>query len=376
MIETTSVNRHSILVMGVGRSGTTFIYSLLQHILEMHFPGDVDYVYEPFQWDRDSFNKLYTDLTHEFNFASSLSIDGQYHHKRLPMFVTDKGSVEQESKDWLSNVLQPRKGYSHYLGKMIRANGRISLIRELGPGHKFIFLIRNPVDVLNSASQLFSFYGSEFHSSDFDRFQAEIRAGTKSEFEIPAGKLKTIASEYLFWYFSNLAFLEYVKKFPNSFLTLSYEEFDQNQHSVIKKICEFIGIDFRPEYPQLASKKVGAIKGRTSALNAIEYEFLRSKLTIYEELLNHVEIKPRDSISNYVKTSPIVATQGSHPGRLFYNGFYASEELRKSKNMLRDLNEELASLQSMKRLLFINKLLYPLDRIRAYLKESSKREDD
>ena len=56
----------SYLVMGVGRSGTTAVYSLVQRILEVQYPGETDYVYEPFLWDRDRFNKPYDQIKGKF----------------------------------------------------------------------------------------------------------------------------------------------------------------------------------------------------------------------------------------------------------------------------------------------------------------------
>ena len=63
-----------IFIIGIGRSGTTAIYSILQRIIRIQLQKGVEFVYEPFLWDRSVFNKMYTDINDEFDNVSSLSV--------------------------------------------------------------------------------------------------------------------------------------------------------------------------------------------------------------------------------------------------------------------------------------------------------------
>jgi len=361
----------SVLVLGVGRSGTTAIYSLLQNILESIFPGDVDFVYEPFLWDRKTFNRFYSDVKDEFTLVSSISVEGIYHHKQLPILVNENSIVSEHSKDWLRRTLTPADGKSHYLGKMIRANGRIRLIRELVPTTKIIVLTRNPLDVLNSASQLFSLYGTQFHESDYKRFFAEVQTLFQINSNSIANELSDIDAEFRYWYFSNRVLLEYAKSHPSNFLSISYEAYVENRQELAKRICDFIGVEFNSSFLLAAGRVVGAVKHDTPALTRNEYEYLLSKVDTYKELLNFVDCKPKMPIESFIKTSSwsevIVAPENSP----CFNGFHAGRELRRMEINLAQVSSELTAILASKPYRMLTRLLAPYNWIKR-LKPSKK----
>lgn len=357
--------------MGVGRSGTTAHYALLQHILMNQYPGEVDYVYEPFLWDRKTFNKPYSQITDEFRYAASVSVEGMYHHKQLPMLVGEDSVINQSSKQWLANTLAPTDDKRHYLGKMIRANGRVRLIRELSPNTKIIFLIRNPVDVLNSASQLFSFYGSEFYESDFSRFASEVEERYGRGTELTERGPKQIVAEYSYWYFSNLAFLDYAKENPANILSLSYEAFVEDRERIVQRICDFLGLEFRSDYAVASRKKRGPVQQSVKGLSEAEFAFLHDKLTSYESLLQHVDIAPRQAVGELIRTTECDPTAQPRQSLPEFSSLHAGNELRKALGKLRRkeierarLESELVQIRTSKRYRFINRLLAPIDALR------------
>lgn len=359
------------LVMGVGRSGTTAIYALLQDILQDAFPDDVDYVYEPFLWERKVFNKPYKNITDEFNYAASVSIEGMYHNKRIPILVGDKYEIDPVSHEWLKETLTARGGKKKYLGKMIRANGRIRLIREIAPGTKIIFIIRNPVDVLNSSSQLFSFFGSEFHESDLSRFAKEVEEQYGRGSEVSKPDPKYLVSEFCYWYFSNLAFLKYARESPTNILSIAYEAFIEDRERVVRQLCDFLGLEFQSDFAEASKKERGPVQHGTTALSEVEFSFLHSKLTIYDSLLESVDLVPNGSLLELVKTSSWNPALEPRLSALPFNSLHAGKVLNKTIGDLQRkefecdrLDGELARIMNSHRYRLANRLLAPIDALR------------
>lgn len=374
--------------MGVGRSGTTAIYSLLQEVLEKTYPGDTDYVYEPFLWDRETFNDQYSRVKSKFRYVSAVSIEGMYHNRQIPLLLNENSAIPAASRDWLKGILTASSGKNHYLGKMVRANGRVSLIREIAPQMKIIFLIRNPVDVVNSATQSFSFYGPEFHPSDFHRFRENVRTNFQASVANQSEEGLKVETEYAYWFYSNCSFLEYAKKHSENILTISYEAFVEQRSTVIAGICEFLELDYQDEYTQRSVTAVGPVRQGSSILSAREYEFLFDRLGDYSDLLNLIDIKPIGKIEDLVKTqtSDSAPEIQSSPASEFSNGLSASIELRSAKENIasqlntiselrsslkelrraqRALQDSFKNLQESRRVRFVFWLLSPLDKIRA-----------
>jgi hypothetical protein len=275
----------NILVLGVGRSGTTAIYSLLQEILEDKYPEDIDYMYENFLWDRNTFNRRIKDVTFDFSAVSTLSIDGIYHHKKLPIIMKGLEGVQSESSRWLQAALSPIKK-KHFLGKMIRASGRMPLIRHLKPELKIVYIIRNPVDVINSAINLFSFLGSDFYSSDLERFTQEVGKNI-SEFESDYQlEDSTVSREYGYWLYNNLAFIEFMNvNSSRNILLINHDDYIKCPEKIIRGICNFIVVDYEEKYFTSSKVKVGHVRGGKCAISESEFVYLQDRLIDYKNLL-------------------------------------------------------------------------------------------
>ena len=63
-----------VFVFGIGCSGTTMIYSLMQSIFSQLYGDSYFSSYEPFIWDKDKFNGPYEKVSGLFGKTSSMSI--------------------------------------------------------------------------------------------------------------------------------------------------------------------------------------------------------------------------------------------------------------------------------------------------------------
>lgn len=363
-----NTDNKSVLVMGVGRSGTTAIYSLLQEILNFRFRNDVDYVYEPFLWDRQTFNRPYSEVAELFNLVSSTSVESMYHHQRIPIVLNANTVVEEDSASWLKTVLTPAVGKRHYLGKLIRGNGRIALIRKIRPAMKIVFIIRNPLDVINSSSQLFTFFGSEFHKSDVERFSESVFSCFGERLDQVSSHSNSIANEYFYWYYCNLTFLRYFNEHPDNILPICYEDLVSNRGKTIENICDFLALDFSEELVQLSSMPVGQRKKGRTSLSDEEYGFLESKAPDYDFLLEMAGIGSKGIMPKLLEES-VGVRKGNRSITVshYFNGMYGAARIGILESEVARMSNELNKLLSSKRWRYVSLLLSPLDKLRTWV---------
>ena len=77
-----------VCILGVARSGTTALYTLVQEIMIDNFSDKVDFVYEPFLWEKSCFNDRFEKVSRNFDFMDSISSEGILNHLTLPMLIT------------------------------------------------------------------------------------------------------------------------------------------------------------------------------------------------------------------------------------------------------------------------------------------------
>ncbi len=249
-----------VCVLGCARSGTSAIYHLLQHILSDRIPKDVDFVYEPFLWNRDSFNKMYTDITKEFKGDKNISVVGINSHLKLPLFIT---SAEEYMDDqYIKSLFRPSEQGQDLLVKFIRANGRYRLLSQLEPEMKFVLVVRNPVDVINSVVGKFSLFGVEYHEDDYTRFVVEIdeKLGGAQEHQADLGEVDKAA---LYWRYMNEFMFDSVSKASVRPYTVCLEQYRDSPDIVIRGLCKYLGIRFSEEYVELSRRTVGPVTGRS-----------------------------------------------------------------------------------------------------------------
>jgi len=251
-----------LILYGVGRSGTTTLYNIIQTMLLSHFGEDVDFYYEPFLWSPDVFNKNARDITDEFSYMSSVSIDGVYANKRLPLLsIEDPEScflnLDENIQNYLKRICIKSRNKSFLFVKVIRANGRVPLFNYLNPEIKNLFVLRNPLDVISSSIGMFSFYGTDFYISDYSRFYDEaVDVYGKFAKEFPVSS--RVEQEAFYWYFSNKVFLDQMHNSLNT-MFIAYDSYVSKKSEVIKSIGKFINIGVPSSTLEEADTKIGPI---------------------------------------------------------------------------------------------------------------------
>lgn len=274
-----------MVILGVGRSGTTAIYSLLQTILKEQCPKAVDYVYEPYLWDRATFNKPYEAiLAEDWQKCGSLSLEGMYHHKKTPILVDNVETVDTGAMCFAQSVLTPSDKTERVLCKMIRANGRLDLLRTVAPEARIVVIIRHPVDVINSSINFFSFFGDEFYASDYDRFIAEVKR-SYGDLAFEGMSLSTREErEYAYWYFSNRFLVDRVAQNRDNVFPIVYEDYLDRPAVVIQQLCEFLGLEFHGHYCDALERKVGRTRGAAFELTRNGYDYILGQSLAYNQI--------------------------------------------------------------------------------------------
>lgn len=256
-----------VIIFGVGRSGTTALYSFLQKLMEQQLGADtVDFIYEPFLWDRTVFNKQYDKITDEFSSINSFSVDGMYHHQKIPIFCDEQSHINKYSSDFIKELVTP-KDKEHLLLKSIRMSGRKALF-DIFEDIKFIFLLRSPLDVLNSSLPIFSFYGNNYHKSDETRFFSQVNQIYAKNYNI--NTLSHVEKQAKYWKYSNINAFDQISKSPRNTLILSHEEYIHNPSQLVKKVCDHLDLKYFPSLEDMIKKKTGPL---TKNINLCETDF-------------------------------------------------------------------------------------------------------
>jgi hypothetical protein len=289
--------RVTINILGVGRSGTSALYTLVQSMMKDQLDGEIESLYEPFLRDQSLCGGDINDLAvrGNFKYIDSLSLEGMYYHSTLPMLIKKAKPYKdnpflhklydtKKQKSPLSFLSKKQKTKKHRLIKYIRANGRYHLLNTIDPDAKTIFIIRNPLDVGNSVKKLFSFYGGEFHKDDQRRFIDEVNQifGTNHKKET----FENYLDEQLFyWYYMNRFALESFSTAQKKPLIICYEMYVNDQENSLNRICQFAGLSYDEKYLSSAKKIVGP-QTKQKTITASEYQAAEEYLKKYFELLD------------------------------------------------------------------------------------------
>lgn len=305
----------TINILGVGRSGTSALYSIIQQMMEDQLDGELESIYEPFLRDQTlcggDVNKL--SVRANFKYIDSLSLEGMYNHSILPMFIDNPKQHKENTflnklygihkeKNTLSFLPKKTKKPKHQLIKYIRANGRYCLLNAIEPDARSIFIIRNPFDVGNSIKRMFSFYGGEFHKDDQQRFIDEVNNiyGTnygKETFE------NYLDEQLFYWYYMNRFALESFETSKKKPLVICYEMYVSDRKHILENICDHLAFNFDEKYISTAASVVGP-KTKQKTLSTSEYKVADKYLTKYFHLLDthHIpyDFSKEDVVKPYV----------------------------------------------------------------------------
>jgi len=291
-------------IFGIGCSGTTVLYSLLQEIYHDYLGASFQSIYEPFIWDKQIFNCRYKDAGRFFGWTSSLSIEGMYMHKCIPMFIKDKNSSTIFEQDFFNDFSHHRSQKIPSLSKFIRANGRMSAFRQLNPAAKFILIIRNPLDSINCAKHKFSYFGEDFYPSDYPRFRSEVEK---------QGLLK-IQPEQVCWankqaeycYQMTRAALDFATN-DDQTIVIEYDQLKSNKSQTILRLGRFLNLDLNTKYLQLLESQIGP-QTSTVSLSQQEYQAILPYEVFYRELCQSHSIKYIKSHQNVIHQYASFAT--------------------------------------------------------------------
>ena len=337
---------HKILIAGVGRSGTTSIYCLLQQIFEDQQQGNTEYVYEPFLWNRDTFNRPYSEIGSLFKNVESISPTGIHHHLNIPLFCESDSNMSIESRNWLSGLWNPTRQKENSVVKMIRACGRLELIRQLLPDVKIIAVFRNPLDVINSSINMFSLYGGEFHSSDYNRFVNEARQLKHGQAFSKTNNKVQRESQY--WQTMVQQAITTIANNSDNVLPVLHEQFVTQREKVVRQICDFTETRFQDIYVSHSEESVGPTQSNNNNLFVEEYLHLEDQLYQYAEKMAGIFDFDITSMLNsikekYITTPFLIKREQNHQT---YCSHYASSQLASKLKQNTKLKEKIANLES------------------------------
>ncbi len=273
-----------VFVFGVGRSGTTMAYVLIQEILRDACGGAVLSSYEPFIWNAEVFDDFYESTKSLFGRTSSLDIEGIHRHLSMRMFVEKVRSTDHRDHAFFRRFSPERPGGGSHVAKLIRANGRMAVFRDLNPAAKFVLMVRNPVDNVNSVKHKFSYFGDDFYPSDFHRFCDEL--GDKLLLDPETATWAEKQAEYSFQ--MSRAALEFAEGDSQS-LVFEYDRFVRTQRESVAKLCDHLGVEFRDAYLNQLDSPVGSMTPRI-ALSEVEYRSIAHYEDRYQELCDRFDL--------------------------------------------------------------------------------------
>jgi hypothetical protein len=271
----------NIAVIGLGRSGTKAIYSVLQEMLIARNASGSEFVYEPFLWDRTTFERRFSDIKNHFGKTGTKSQEGILNHLSLPLLI-------KNPQDWLSNsfikgLLTPYESQHNLLLKFIRANGRIRLLHRICPELKFVFVIRNPLDTIHSVLQRFSYFGGEFHQDDYPRFQRELQEvyGVSTHEFVQSNAARQVQ----FWYYMNRFALETFRNEKIDFIRVCLESYSADPNPYFQQFYSLLG-DAGGIIPEsYAKERIGAFTTQYE-ISRQDYDAILPFLELYPALLN------------------------------------------------------------------------------------------
>ena len=118
--------RNKVIIAGVGRSGTSFLFQEVAAALNAQGPSG--FHYEPYLWAPRKVNETGRIETEPFD-TRNLSPFGIYVHCASPLFLTGSHPVHDQMVERILG------GERHVMAKMIRGNGRIQAYLRADPEH-------------------------------------------------------------------------------------------------------------------------------------------------------------------------------------------------------------------------------------------------
>lgn len=243
------MQQRKIIIAGVGRSGTSFLFEEVAAALKTR--GARRCFYEPYLWDPPKVNDQGQVACEPFD-TRNLSPFGIYVHCASPLFLQQPHPIHEQM---VQHVLDHR---AHVIAKLIRGNGRLLPYLRRDPGVKVLGIVRDVLGTLNSAANHFSFFGEEFHPTDRPRFRQEVAAhfGDALKPAAPGEASERILWSANWWKYMTLALLQAQQAFPARVGIVDYESLRLDPEGAYRFIEQFLQLPLRRHRSQ---RRVGIV---------------------------------------------------------------------------------------------------------------------
>jgi len=301
--------------------------------------------YEPFLWDVsfESYSK-----GGAFQTTDNISHSGIAAHVATPLSPAP-GSNQPEFNRFLDPILG-----GPCVVKFIRANARLDYIMTRHPDTVLIGILRNPISTLNSAIYQFSFFGEEYHRSDWPRFQQEFSLAwpplLQSFISSQADDQKTYGlAQLAWWYAMNNSLVSIHRKYPQrSFLT-TQEALDEKPDVVCKEMASKLGItDFHLPSSQTGSKREPHTK--QNHLTGEEFTAASDLLDTYFRFRENCDVpgwKSEDDLRSMLQqahhSEPASVDRAEETSNLGFQPVRLRAEASRLKGVIHELRERVAT---------------------------------
>lgn len=267
-----------ILINGVGRSGTSFLTETVKKIIYHEKNIKPNCIYEPFLWGEPTWNIDYEKQNYLYTKMSSISYEGVFNHQELPLYIDDP-------KQFIDNLYLRKildMGEINII-KFVKGLGRIKLFHAMEPSAKHLFIMRNPIDNLNSVVSHGSLLGDEWHKSDDKKMYKEFK---KINYKTNNNEDSSLFEKELDWWYSmNEFYLKETSKLDLDVLYLTFENLVNNFESSIIKICKHLGVNFNKNYLNLLNKQRGS-QTKKKLLNKKNFDNCSYYMERYKNLIS------------------------------------------------------------------------------------------
>lgn len=327
------------IISGVGRSGTSFLFEEVAAALRAQGPAEL--FYEPYLWYPTRVNE--TGRVHAEPFDSrNLSPFGIYVHCESPLFLNGSHPVHDQM---VNRILDPERTV---LAKLIRGNGRLKAYLKADPELKVIGVVRDVFGTVNSVSNHFSFFGSEFYPTDLPRFREEIRKLYNDEMREPSASeaIRQATQSAYWWKYQTLSLLEAKKAYPGRVCIIDYDSLRQSPDPAYGIMEALTGLPLRAHR---LKKRVGIVSGANylsdvpAEIFAPFQEWFRDEISskAYAAVLStdSSSLQPiEDVIGSFDISYPAVVSR--YPQfRTGISWRYAAQNLERAKDRLEQVHE-------------------------------------
>lgn len=259
-----------IFILGTGRSGTT----ILGQVLSMH--RGVGFLNEP--------KALW------FSINPLDDLIGSYSRGEARYLLDERDATEEvkRSAHQLYGFYRMLTGSPRVVDKYPEMIFRVPYLKAIFPDAKFIFLVRNGWDTVQSIEHWSQRLGEQVKGEKHDWWGANNRkwrlliAQVASQDRLLAPHLDEIKTftrhedmAAVEWVLTMRKGLEVAKKFRESVYVLNYEELTETPRETCLALTEFFGLDVDPRFLAYAERtlRVGSVKKPVSLEPAITQAF-------------------------------------------------------------------------------------------------------